>query len=73
MVVAALGTLGSALMRMSIEKIGTARARDARASFHQQRAGYGAAEVTSSAVQKMRQQALPERSLRLPDKLGRNL
>lgn len=43
--VAALGTLGSALMRMSVEKIGTASARDARASFHQQRAGYGAAEV----------------------------
>lgn len=37
--VAALGTLGSALMRLSIEKLGTASARDARASFHQQRAG----------------------------------
>ena len=40
--VAALGTLGSALMRMSIEKLGLASARDARASFHQQRAGRGA-------------------------------
>ena len=47
-IVAALGTLGSALMRMSIEKIGTASARDARASFHQQRAGYGAAEMTKA-------------------------
>lgn len=50
MVVAAMGTLGSALMRMSIEKIGTASARDARASFHQQRAGYGAAEVTNETA-----------------------
>jgi formate-dependent nitrite reductase membrane component NrfD len=49
--VAALGTVGSALMRMSIEKIGTASAKDARASFHQQRAGYGAAEVTKKASQ----------------------
>lgn len=40
-----LGTLGSALMRASVEHIGTASARDARASFQQQRAGYGAAEL----------------------------
>lgn len=40
-----LGTLGSLLMRFSIEHAGVASARDARASFHQQRAGYGAAEV----------------------------
>ncbi len=39
------GTLGSALMRASVEHIGTASARDARASFQQQRAGYGAAEI----------------------------
>jgi hypothetical protein len=30
--------LGSALMRASVEHIGTASARDARASFQQQRA-----------------------------------
>jgi formate-dependent nitrite reductase membrane component NrfD len=40
-----IGTAGSALMRSSIEHIGTASARDARATFHQQRAGYGAAEA----------------------------
>ncbi len=39
-----LGTLGSLLMRFSIERAGVASARDARASFHQQRAGHGAAE-----------------------------
>jgi formate-dependent nitrite reductase membrane component NrfD len=42
------GTLGSALMRASVEHMGVASARDARASFQQQRAGYGAAEVTRS-------------------------
>ena len=41
-----VGTLGSALMRASVEHMGVASARDARASFQQQRAGYGAAEVT---------------------------
>ena len=41
-----LGTLGSVLMRFTVEHVGTVSARDARASFHQQRAGYGAAEVT---------------------------
>lgn len=40
-----IGTLGSALMRSSVEHMGVASARDARASFHQQRAGYGATEV----------------------------
>ena len=40
-----LGTFGSMLMRFSIEQIGKASALDARASFHQQRAGKGAAEV----------------------------
>ena len=43
--VGVLGTLGSALMRFSIEPLGNASTRDSRASFHQQRAGYGAAEV----------------------------
>jgi formate-dependent nitrite reductase membrane component NrfD len=40
-----LGTLGSLLMRFAIEHAGVVSARDARASFHQQRAGYGSAEV----------------------------
>ncbi len=40
-----LGTFGSLLMRLSIEQLGKASALDARASFHQQRAGKGAAEV----------------------------
>lgn len=43
-----IGTVGSALMRAGIEHLGVASARDARASFQQQRAGYGAAEVTKS-------------------------
>jgi formate-dependent nitrite reductase membrane component NrfD len=34
-----LGTLGCLLMRFAIERAGVASARDARASFHQQRAG----------------------------------
>lgn len=37
-----IGTLGSALMRSSVEHMGVASARDARASFQQQRAGYNA-------------------------------
>jgi len=41
-----ISSLGSMLMRSSIEHMGNASARDARASFHQQRAGYGAAELT---------------------------
>ncbi len=40
-----MGTLGSVLMRFSIEQLGKVSALDARASFHQQRAGKGAAEV----------------------------
>jgi formate-dependent nitrite reductase membrane component NrfD len=36
---AVLGVLGSALMRFSIEELGKASARDARASFQQQRLG----------------------------------
>ena len=45
------GTLGSALMRASVEHLGTASARDARASFQQQRAGYGAAELANRSNQ----------------------
>ena len=43
-----LGTFGSMLMRFSIEQLGKKSALDARASFHQQRAGKGAAEVVSA-------------------------
>jgi formate-dependent nitrite reductase membrane component NrfD len=43
-----LGTFGSLLMRFSIEQLGKKSALDARASFHQQRAGKGAAEVVSA-------------------------
>ena len=42
-----LGTLGSLLLRYTVEHLGTVSARDARASFHQQRAGRGAANVAS--------------------------
>jgi hypothetical protein len=44
-----LGTLGSLLMRFAVQRAGVLSARDARASFHQQRAGRGAAEVTGSS------------------------
>ena len=40
-----LGTAGSLLLRVTVEHLGTVSARDARASFHQQRAGHGAAEL----------------------------
>jgi formate-dependent nitrite reductase membrane component NrfD len=43
-----IGTLGSVLMRFTVEHLGVVSSRDARASFHQQRAGYGAAEVTGA-------------------------
>jgi formate-dependent nitrite reductase membrane component NrfD len=43
-----IGTLGSGLMRASVEHIGVGSSRDARASFQQQRAGYGAAEATKA-------------------------
>lgn len=36
-----LGTAGSLLLRITVEHLGTVSARDARASFHQQRAGRG--------------------------------
>lgn len=42
-----LGTLGSLLLRYTVEHFGTVSARDARASFHQQRAGHGAASLAS--------------------------
>jgi hypothetical protein len=41
-----LGTLGSLVMRFTVQHAGVLSARDARASFRQQRAGFGAAEVT---------------------------
>ncbi len=43
-----IGTLGSLLMRFAVEHAGVVSSRDARASFHQQRAGHGAAEVTQA-------------------------
>ncbi len=45
-----LGTLGALLIRFAIERAGVVSARDARASFHQQRAGHGAAEVATAAT-----------------------
>ena len=42
-----LGTLGSLLLRFTVERAGDASARDARASFYQQRAGHGAAHDTT--------------------------
>lgn len=44
----ALGTLGSLCLRYAIVHAGKVSARDPRATFRQQRAGYGAAEVTGS-------------------------
>lgn len=41
-----LGTAGSLLLRSTIAHLGTVSARDSRASFHQQRAGRGGAEVS---------------------------
>lgn len=40
-----LGTLGSLAMRFAVQHAGVVSARDARASFYQQRAGLGAAEL----------------------------
>jgi formate-dependent nitrite reductase membrane component NrfD len=42
-----LGTAGSLLLRYTVAHLGTVSARDSRASFHQQRAGRGAAEVSN--------------------------
>jgi formate-dependent nitrite reductase membrane component NrfD len=45
-----VGTLGSLIMRFAVHHAGVASARDARAGFHQQRAGHGAAEIAHAAV-----------------------
>jgi hypothetical protein len=44
------GTLGSLALKWGLFEAGKASARDPRATFHQQRAGSGAAEITSRAV-----------------------
>jgi hypothetical protein len=44
------GTLGSLALKWGLFEAGKASARDPRATFHQQRAGYGAAEVTNRAA-----------------------
>ena len=41
-----LGSGGSLLLRFAVEHAGAVSSRDARASFYQQRAGHGAAELT---------------------------
>jgi formate-dependent nitrite reductase membrane component NrfD len=46
----ALGAAGSLAMRFAIFHAGKSSARDPRATFHQQRAGLGAAEVTGRAA-----------------------
>jgi hypothetical protein len=46
-----LGTAGSLLLRCTVAHLGTVSARDSRASFHQQRAGRGAAEVSTVSQQ----------------------
>jgi formate-dependent nitrite reductase membrane component NrfD len=45
-----LGTAGAIAVKFGIFEAGKASARDPRATFHQQRAGYGAAEVTGEAA-----------------------
>ncbi len=45
-----IGAAGSLAMRFAIFHAGKASARDPRATFHQQRAGLGAAEVTGRAA-----------------------
>lgn len=45
-----LGTAGSLSLRFAVFHAGRRSARDPRATFHQQRAGYGAAEVTGAAA-----------------------
>lgn len=45
-----LGSLGSLCMRCGIHYAGVASSRDARASFHYQRLGHGAAEVTRTSA-----------------------
>ena len=41
-----LGTAGSIMLRFAVHYAGAKSARDPRASFHQQRAGHGAAELS---------------------------
>ena len=45
-----LGTAGAIAVKFGIFEAGKASARDPRATFHQQRAGHGAAEVTGRAA-----------------------
>lgn len=45
-----LGTAGSLSLRFAVFHAGRRSARDPRATFHQQRAGFGAAEVTHAAA-----------------------
>ncbi|MDP8928954.1 MAG: polysulfide reductase NrfD [Actinomycetota bacterium] len=45
-----LGTAGSLSLRFAVFHAGRRSARDPRATFHQQRAGHGAAEVTHAAA-----------------------
>jgi hypothetical protein len=45
-----LGALGSAATKFGVFYAGQASARDPRATFRQQRAGHGAAEVTGRAA-----------------------
>jgi formate-dependent nitrite reductase membrane component NrfD len=45
-----LGTAGSLAVRFAVFHAGKASARDPRATFHQQRAGHGGAEITGTAA-----------------------
>jgi hypothetical protein len=45
-----LGTMGAVAVRFAVFHAGKASARDPRATFHQQRAGLGAAELTGQAA-----------------------
>ncbi len=47
---AAAGSIGALAMRFAVWEAGKASARDPRATFHQQRAGLGAKEVTTTAA-----------------------
>jgi formate-dependent nitrite reductase membrane component NrfD len=49
-VAGALGTAGSLMLRFAVHYAGARSARDPRASFHQQRAGHGAAELTGAGL-----------------------
>jgi formate-dependent nitrite reductase membrane component NrfD len=45
-----LGTAGAISVKFGVFEAGKASAKDPRATFHQQRAGYGAAEVTAASA-----------------------